>query len=240
LFEISGKNPGSGSPMRILAAILNRDGTAWFFKMTGNPGVVAEQKPALLEFLKSVQFGAPDAAALPAGHPPMDEMSLPPGHPAVSPMPAMPGTADGSVSSEGRPTWQVPPGWQEVPGGQFLVAKFNVSGAGDAHAAVNVSASAGDGGGLAGNVNRWRRQLGLPEQSEDEIARSVTTLETGAGQAAFVELSGTDIRTAQPVHVLGAMVSHGGQTWFYKLTGDAPVVGAQKDAFVKFVQSAQH
>jgi hypothetical protein len=31
-----------------------------------------------------------------------------------------------------------------------------------------------------------------------------------------------------------------GQTWFYKLMGDTNVVGTQKDAFIRFVQSAKY
>ena len=73
------------------------------------------------------------------------------------------------ISSEGKPNWQVPAGWQEVSGGQFLVAKFTLAGDGGATAAVNVSSSAGEGGGLIGNVNRWRGQLGLAPLSEAEV-----------------------------------------------------------------------
>ena len=63
----------------------------------------------------------------------------------------------------------MPAGWQEVPGGQFLVAKFNLTGDSGATAAVNVSSSPGEGGGLAGNVNRWRGQLGLEKLSDADV-----------------------------------------------------------------------
>jgi hypothetical protein len=56
LYEQAGTNPGSGEKSRILAAITRRDGVAWFFKMTGDDGLVVEQKPAFIEFLKSVSF----------------------------------------------------------------------------------------------------------------------------------------------------------------------------------------
>jgi hypothetical protein len=228
LYELSGKNPGSGEPLGILAAIAQRDGTAWFFKMTGDPSLIAEQKAAFGAFLKSVKFEAGEIPILPAGHP------------EASTMPATPAAAGAAASAEGKPNWQVPAGWQEVPGGQFLVAKFNLSGEGAAQAAVNVSASAGDGGGLAGNVNRWRKQLGLAEQSADEISKSVTTVEAAGGKATLVEMSGTDARTGRPAAVIGAMVPQGGQTWFYKLMGDANVVAAQRDAFTRFVQTAKY
>ena len=72
LYEQAGTNPGSGEKSRILAAITRRDGTAWFFKMTGDDALVAGQKPAFIEFLKSVSFPAGDGtgatAAIPSAH----------------------------------------------------------------------------------------------------------------------------------------------------------------------------
>jgi hypothetical protein len=227
LHDVVGKNPKSSEPTRILGAIQHRAGMAWFFKMTGDEQLVAQQKPAFIEFLKSLQFAAAEA-----------QPALPPSHPPIDSSAAAPATAP--VSSEGKPSWQVPSGWKEVPGGQFLIAKFVLAGDGGAQAAVNVSMSGGDGGGLAANVNRWRGQLGLSNLSDDELAKSVKTVETAGGKASVVEMSGTDARSGQPAQLVGAMVTQSGQTWFYKLMGDAKVVEAQKDGFTKFVQTAKY
>jgi hypothetical protein len=241
LYDQAGKNPSSGDSTRILAVILHRDNIAWFFKMTGDDDLVARQKPAFVEFLKSLKFGAPmEATPMPASHPPMEGMALPPSHPPIGEAPlSLMSTAPASTG-EGKPNWQVPAGWREVPGGQFLVAKFNLSGETGALAAVNVSASPGDGGGLAANVNRWRKQLGLGDLSGDEINKSVTSLEIAGGKATLVEMSGTDARTSQPAKLSSAIVTRSGQTWFYKLMGDAKVVDSQKDAFTKFVRGVKY
>ena len=122
----------------------------------------------------------------------------------------------------------MPAGWQEVSGGQFLVAKFTIAGDSGATAAVNVSSSAGEGGGLVGNVNRWRGQLGLAPLSEAEVNKSVTAIDVQGGKASLVEMSGTDARTGQPTRLVGVIVPQSGQTWFYKLMGDAKVVESQK------------
>ena len=53
-------------------------------------------------------------------------------------------------------------------------------------------------------------------------------------------MSGTDTKTGQPTSLVGAIVPQSGQTWFYKLMGDAKVVEAHKDAFMKFVQSVKY
>ena len=234
LYELPGKSPENGEPTRILGAIQHREDTDWFFKMTGDDQLVAEQKPAFIEFLKSIAFGAGAAPA----HPPMESTGLPAmpaGHPDVSTA-----AAAGAPSSEGKPNWQAPADWKEVPGGQFLVAKFAIAGNGGAQAAVNVSSSPGDGGGLLANVNRWRQQLKLAPVDEAELGKLTASIDLAGGKAILVDLSGTDVRTGQPSRVVGVMVPQAAQTWFYKLMGDTAVVEAQKDAFTKFVQAVKY
>ena len=99
LYDLTGKNPGTGAPEGILVAFARRGGTSWFFKMTGDPGVIAGQKPAFVEFLKSVRFETPETAAMPPGHPAMEEMGLPAGHPDVSTMPYSPETGHSRAMS---------------------------------------------------------------------------------------------------------------------------------------------
>ncbi len=229
LYDIAGQNPGSGDAERILGVIQHRDDMAWFFKMTGDAGLVEKQKPSFVAFLESLNFvAAPTPTALPASHPSVGDMGMG-ASPAAAP-----------ISSEGKPNWQVPSGWQEVSGGQFLVAKFMLTGDGGGTAAVNVSNSSGEGGGLIGNVNRWRGQLGLASWSEAEANQSVTTIDVAGGKASLVDLSGTDARTGQATRLIGVIVPQSGQTWFYKLMGDAKVVESQKAAFTQFVQGVKY
>ena len=44
-----------GAPTRIVGAVLSRPGETWFFKLMGPDALVASQKPAFLEFLRSVK-----------------------------------------------------------------------------------------------------------------------------------------------------------------------------------------
>src|SRR5947209_4505428 len=57
LHDVAGTSASGGGASRILGVIQHRGDTAWFFKMTGDDAVVAQQKPAFIEFLKSFQFG---------------------------------------------------------------------------------------------------------------------------------------------------------------------------------------
>jgi hypothetical protein len=67
-----------------------------------------------------------------------------------------------------------------------------------------------------------------------------TPIDVANGKAQLVDMSGTDARTGQPTRLVGAIVPQSGQTWFYKLMGDAKVVESQKDAFTKFVQGVKY
>jgi hypothetical protein len=217
LFDIASSEPVIDGKFRarILVAMLTSGGTSWFFKMTGEDTFVAAQKTAFLQFLKSVRFD--DAAPLPA---------------------ASTLTAPGD---SGKPIWTVPPGWQEMPPSEFLIAKFIITDAADAKAQVNISQLAGEGGGLLANVNRWRGQLGLaPVTQEDEFSKMVSAFDANGSQAQFVDMTGTDAKTGKPARLVGVVVPQAGQTWFYKLMGDEAVVAQQKDAFLKFIQSAKY
>ncbi len=225
IFDLAGENAGSGEKVRILVATLRLNDVAWFFKMTGDSDLVTQQKPAFVEFLKTMKFIAPTEQAMPASHPAIAGGAMPMG---------ATGAAGGS---EGKPTWQTPAGWQEVPGGQFLVAKFQLTGPGNTQAAVNVSSSPGEGGGLAMNVNRWRRQLGLAELSEEDVNKSVISMSVDGGKAKQVELSGFDPRTNSKASLVGILVPHDGQTWFFKLMGPETLVAKEKPAFLEFLQT---
>ncbi len=226
LFDMAAQaaSEGETSPLRVVVALLDREGSAWFFKMTGPDALVSAQKTAFLEFLKSIEFRAESEAGTTVAA----TGAASPMSPAASPAPA------------GKPTWTAPAGWQESPAGQFLVAKFTITGEGNTQAAVNISMSAGEGGGLVGNVNRWRKQLGLSDQTPDEILKAVTSVEIPGGKALFVELTGTDAKSGQAAQLVGAMVPQSDRTWFYKLMGDGKIVEAQKAAFTQFVKSVKY
>lgn len=246
LYDLAGASLGSGDAERILATILHRDDTAWFFKMTGESDLVEKNKPAFIAFLKSVEFiGQPAPAAMD-----MNMSQLPPSHPPIAGMslgsqnsliPSPNQTVIGGFNSGGndKPTWTVPAGWQPGPLEQFLVAKYIIAGTGDLKAEVNVSSLAGDGGGLLANVNHWRAQLGQPPVTEADIT-SLPTIDISGSKATEVDISGKDPRTGKATELVGVVFPLGDQTWFYKLMGDVDVVAQQKEALVKFVESAKY
>jgi len=237
LYDIVGTTAGATVAQRILAVGLHREDMMWFFKATGDDASVTSQKDNLISFLKSIQFAAPDTtAALPAGHPDTSA-ALPAGHPDMArAIPPMGGPADANAPAAALPNWTVPAGWTSEPPSQMLLAKFSIAENGQ-QANMTVSSFPGDVGGLLANLNRWRRQISLPAV---EDTAGVTALTTQAGPASEVDLTGTDAKTGQPARLVGVSLPLNGQTWFYKLMGDATVVDHQKAAFLQFVQSVKY
>ncbi|HEY0255976.1 MAG TPA: hypothetical protein VGC39_00935 [Candidatus Methylacidiphilales bacterium] len=105
---------------------------------------------------------------------------------------------------------------------------------------MNVAVMADEGGGLLANVNRWRGQLGLGTLGENDLSPIVQSLDVPGGKATLVDFTGADATTHAPMRLVGVIVSQNGQTWFYKLMGAEPIVARQKDAFIKFIQSANY
>jgi hypothetical protein len=124
--------------------------------------------------------------------------------------------AAAASSGQAKPNWDAPSGWKEIPGGQFLVAKFVLTGAANAQASVNVSMSPGDGGGMLANVNRWRGQLGLGPEAEADLAKELQALDLPAGKATLADLAGQDAKTGQKTRLLAVVFPRSGETWFYK------------------------
>ncbi len=165
LFEVSGKR--EDGTLQIVTAFAHRGDDSWFYKLQGGEAVVAAQKPAFLEFLKSVKIKEGSGSAETTMRPPAPEKPT--------------------------PKWTVPEGWQTVPPGQMQIAKFAVPAVDKAQAEVAVSVFPSDTGGTLANVNRWRRQLGLADTDEAGLKECVQPLE-GVPGAELVELANGEKR----------------------------------------------
>ena len=113
-------------------------------------------------------------------------------------------------------------------------ARFSIS-ATNGMATVSLTVLQGDGGGLLGNVNRWRGQLGLEPLDETNLANGVQPVDSLGTEARLVDLNGTSNRTQLYTRLVGVIVSRNELTWFYKLMGTPAVVAAEKDEFLKYL-----
>ena len=71
----------------------------------------------------------------------------------------------------------------------------------------------------------------LPEIGDKELVSLAKPLDASLPNTILVELTNDTQR------MLGAIVPRGGQWWFYKMLGDAAVVGAERDNFIRFAKS---
>jgi hypothetical protein len=63
LFEVEGRAGAGEAPSRIITAMVHRSDASWFYKLSGDAALVESQKPAFIEFLKSIQIKeTPEAA----------------------------------------------------------------------------------------------------------------------------------------------------------------------------------
>ncbi len=257
LIDMAGTNPAEEAKSHILAAVLTRGGTTWFFKMTGGHELVAAQKANFLAFLKSIEFGggmpapglgALTSAALPDGHPPVEAPpGLPPGHPPVDggnqePAAALPAghppIETPTPPAAANAAAALPEGagagaWVKQSPKPMQTERFTIKGAGG-EAEVSLSELAGDGGGALPNVNRWRQQIGLGPIDAEALAKLASTVDVQGTAAQVVDMTndGTQKR------VVAASVPKGARTLFYKLMGDAAVVGREKEKFIQYVCAA--
>jgi hypothetical protein len=218
IVDLVGLPPGADPTKdgRIVAGIAADNGGTLFFKMRGNAALAEAQKGAFLKWIGTVRISAENPA--PAKAPPGSSMENP-----------------GTPGAEAKPSiaWTTPGDWKPVPPGAMRYAEFSVRGANNETGNVSVSVFQGAGGGDLENVNRWRGQIGLPPLAAGELASLLVPLDAGGERVASVDMSGPKGR------VLAAWRRSDGNVWFFKLTAPDALAGAQKPAFVKFLQSVQ-
>lgn len=218
--------PASDKPLRMLGAIVPFEGSTWFFKLNGAESIVAREKPAFLEFLKTIRVSSPAAATTAST--------------STTPAPAAkPDMANTPVAKADGPglNWAAPADWQSKPASAMRKATYLVPSATGAATELAITAFPGDVGGELGNVNRWRGQLKLAPLAESELAAAVTRLSHDNLNFSIVDFSNG--QATNPQRMIGAMVPFSGATWFFKLTGPAATVAAQKPAFLSFLQTVK-
>ena len=107
-------------------------------------------------------------------------------------------------------------------------ARFSISEGLIGSANVSMTVLQGDGGGLLGNVNRWRGQLGLEPVEEKDLKDMLKPVEALGDEARLVDLTGTSKRSQLEERLIGVIAPQDELTWFYKLMGTPDQrIGAQ-------------
>ncbi len=135
--------------------------------------------------------------------------------------------------------WKAPSGWQEQPATGFRKGSFIVRDPDGRTADISVVSFPESAGGLLANVNRWRAQLKLAPVNE--IDQSITPLSVDGHQIFFVEIVSDKpvLDGGMKSRVLGGILGTGGETWFFKMSGEDKLVASQRDAFRQFLETLQ-
>jgi hypothetical protein len=163
---------------------------------------------------------------------PSDATATGPGGP-----PAMPANMAGNVPPPAAPSgdqalaWTLPQGWTESRGGGGMrLATLKPTGS---TADVSVIVLPGDAGGELANVNRWRGQIGLGPIDAAALAAARQVTKAPAAPVAVFDFASD----AKGTRVIGGIAEVTGNTWFFKLSGDAAAVNAAKPDFLRLLGS---
>lgn len=131
-------------------------------------------------------------------------------------------------------TWTAPDSWKIIPNAnRFDRARYEVGDADGEKAIATVTA--GIGGSVPMNVNRWRGQLGLGAASEDELRAAAIPVATPDSNGVIFDISATDGSRK----ILAAILPIPSDTYFIKLDGPGTIVDAQREAFMEMVNSCK-
>lgn len=124
--------------------------------------------------------------------------------------------------------WHPPAGWRAEPASGFRRGSFKL-GPAETQADLSITAFPGEAGGLRENINRWRGQLALEPLAANENPGTVL-------DGAALPMLLVDLRSG-PAAILGGVVAHAGETWFFKLAGPADTVTSARAEFIAFLQT---
>ena len=161
--------------------------------------------------------------------------AMPPGHPNVGGM-SSPTTLGGKTMPEidpGTPS----PQWEVQPPTSMRLASFQVKGDTGAIADISLVVLNGVAGGVLNNVNRWQTQLGQPDFTAEDLAQKVQHLPSPLGEMAVVDLQGLapGVDASKDGRIVAAIVTSEDMAFFFKMRGNAELVGAQKAGFLQWV-----
>jgi hypothetical protein len=132
--------------------------------------------------------------------------------------------------------WTTPEGWQEMPPTQMRQANFRL----ERDPKVECYLSEVQGG-IAANVMRWRKQMGLEPISPAAVAALPKEAFLGQG-GILVDLEGAFAGMGQGeprpgYRMLGLLIEEPGRTVTLKMTGPAATVAEEKERFLGLAKS---
>jgi len=150
------------------------------------------------------------------------------------------GNAPGGATQPAAPTfkWDLPPGWKELPRKQFRDANFTLER--DPSVECFLTIMPGGGGGMSGNVNRWRGQMEQPALTPEQI-NDLPKVKMFGRDATLVELTGSFVgrggAAKEDYGFLALYLELPGTTLTLKMTGPSEVVTQEKTNFIRLAST---
>jgi hypothetical protein len=117
---------------------------------------------------------------------------------------AQPSTADGFTA-------ELPSGWTEVPSSSAMrMASYDIEGT-----EIDFYLIALSMGDIAGNVNRWRGQVGLPGATAEAIAQDVKSFTVDGHAGSYVELYNEE----EGLGIIAAIIDRSPSYWYFTAKG---------------------
>lgn len=221
-------------------------------RVLATPSVTVMPKPASLTLLPLLLVAAPGCDRKDVVHQIQEERTYTPDQPleakAYTTAERLGFTGGGHghgapAAAPARPfVWTLPADWEEMPGSSMRQGSFRVKGIPESD--ISLTLLPGGGGGMAANVNRWRKQMGLPDLSEADVAALPKRTFLGQ-QATYLDLRGTysagmgDPAPKADYAMLGVILVVENTGVFAKFTGPARVADTQKANFDAFCASVR-
>lgn len=144
-----------------------------------------------------------------------------------------------SPAAEGKLKYDTPTGWEAGRLSPMRKAAFEIS-QDEMQALVTVITLPAAGGpqvsDVTANVLRWAGQVGLTDLNAESIGKLIEGRQIDGVEASYVALLGAESEE-KPRGMLAAMCVRDGTVWFFKLSGDRPLVEDQREEFGAFLDS---
>ncbi len=218
-------SPEADQPRQaILGAIVVHGSRAWFAKLWGDADLAVQERERFQEFVRSLRFVPVDAHS--------EQGGLPAAGGSWAPAPAVQAV---DSASEETIRYTVPDGWTPIEGSGLRRISFTVQ-EGEATAEVVAMGMEGTATRLLPNVNLWRRQVGLPDTTQEEVDVALQPIELDGRRGHYIRLEGPS-EAERPLGMLVVLAGDQDRTWFFKMLGDQDLVLRQEERFEAFVRS---
>ena len=199
-----------GEEQSILGAILPLPHRTWFLKLSGATELVTGQQEAFRAFVSKLSLG-PAPPSLPP----------PPSRPALS--------------------FIKPANWREGKPSVARIASFRMGEPGGLEAQLAIIPLRGSGGPELSVVNQWRTLVGLDPVAQDALPELLEEHQCGTATYRLADFTGKPAAADEtPTRIVVAFTRVEDFTWFFKMTGHAPVIEAEKPVLLDFLRQLQY